>query len=165
MWSYLRPFRSRERCPQAHVPLAPITPARCPAPTIHAASEPIRFPASLEHRSRTSPLRLARAGAPSFLECLGAALFREWSNLPTDFQRKLFEHATSDKLRDAAPCRRQAAFYRPPGTLLTIHSTSTRRCPRADRVRRCSPPCAALPVRRGSPLQLKSVDVSRAECP
>ena len=36
------------------------------------------------------------------LECLGAALVSEWSNLPTDIQRKLFEHATSGKLRDAA---------------------------------------------------------------
>ena len=47
----------------------------------------------------------------------------------------------------------------------TSHSTLTRRCPRADRVRRCSPPRAALPVRRESSLQLKSVDGSRAECP
>jgi hypothetical protein len=29
------------------------------------------------------------------LECLGAALVSEWSNLPTVVQRKLFEHATS----------------------------------------------------------------------
>jgi hypothetical protein len=40
-----------------------------------------------------------------------------------------------------------------------------RRCPRGGRARLCSPPCAALPVRCGSSLQLKRVDVSRAECP
>ena len=33
------------------------------------------------------------------------------------------------------------------------------------RARLCSPPRAALPVRCGSSLQLKSVDASRAECP
>ena len=59
----------------------------------------------------------------------------------------------------------EVASCRPPGTPSTSHSTSTRRYPRADRVRRCSPPRATLPVRRGSSLQLKSVDGSRAECP
>jgi hypothetical protein len=34
-----------------------------------------------------------------------------------------------------APCRRQAAFCGPKGTLSTTHSTSRRRCPRGDRVR------------------------------
>jgi hypothetical protein len=35
------------------------------------------------------------------LECLGAALVSEWSDLPTDVQRRLFEHAASGKSRDA----------------------------------------------------------------
>src|ERR1700733_15973360 len=38
------------------------------------------------------------------------------------------------KLR-RAPCRRQAAFYPPPRTPSTSHSTSMRRFPRADRAR------------------------------
>ena len=29
------------------------------------------------------------------LECLGAALVSEWNDLPTDVQRRLFEHAAS----------------------------------------------------------------------
>ncbi len=36
------------------------------------------------------------------LECLGAALVSEWNDLPTDVQRRLFEHATSGKSPDAA---------------------------------------------------------------
>jgi len=39
------------------------------------------------------------------LECLGAALVSEWNSLPTDIQRKLFEHATLEvainQIRDA----------------------------------------------------------------
>jgi hypothetical protein len=45
------------------------------------------------------------------LECLGAALVSEWSNLPTDVQRKLFEHATSGKLRDAALLKTRIARF------------------------------------------------------
>jgi hypothetical protein len=45
------------------------------------------------------------------LECLGAALVSEWSNLPTDGQRKLFEHATSGKLRDAALLKTRIARF------------------------------------------------------
>src|ERR1700757_2665125 len=94
----------------------------------------------------------------------------------TFFEQSVFEgeigHDLLQRLRLAAEilhlvggrgARRVAC--RPPGTLSISHSTSTRRCPRADRVRRCSPPRAALPGRRGSSLQLKSVDGSRAECP
>ncbi len=36
------------------------------------------------------------------LECLGAALVSEWNDLPTDVQRRLFEHAASGKSHDAA---------------------------------------------------------------
>ena len=36
------------------------------------------------------------------LECLGAALVGEWNDLPTDVQRRLFEHAASGKSHDAA---------------------------------------------------------------
>jgi len=35
------------------------------------------------------------------LECLGAALVSEWNDLPTDVQRRLFEHAASGKSHDA----------------------------------------------------------------
>ncbi len=45
------------------------------------------------------------------LECLGVALVSEWSNLPTDVQRKLFEHATSGKLRDAALLKTRIARF------------------------------------------------------
>jgi hypothetical protein len=41
------------------------------------------------------------------LECLGAALVSEWIDLPTDVQRRLFEHAASGKRRrveDADRC-------------------------------------------------------------
>jgi hypothetical protein len=36
------------------------------------------------------------------LECLSAALVSEWNDLPTDVQRRLFEHAASGKSYDAA---------------------------------------------------------------
>jgi hypothetical protein len=45
------------------------------------------------------------------LECLGAALVSEWSNLPTDVQRRLFEHATSGKSRDAALLKTRIARF------------------------------------------------------
>ena len=45
------------------------------------------------------------------LECLGAALVSEWSNLPTDVQRKLFEHATTGKLRDAGLLKTRIARF------------------------------------------------------
>jgi hypothetical protein len=45
------------------------------------------------------------------LECLGAALVSEWNNLPTDVQRKLFEHATSGKSHDAALLKTRIARF------------------------------------------------------
>ena len=45
------------------------------------------------------------------LECFGAALVSEWSNLPTDLQRKLFEHATLGKLRDAVLVKTRIARF------------------------------------------------------
>ena len=45
------------------------------------------------------------------LGCLGAALVSEWSNLPTDLQRKLFQHAASGKLRDAALLKTRIARF------------------------------------------------------
>ena len=45
------------------------------------------------------------------LECLGAALVSEWSDLPTDVQRRLFEHATSGKLGDAALLKTRIARF------------------------------------------------------
>ena len=45
------------------------------------------------------------------LECLGAALVSEWNNLPTDVQRRLFEHATSGKSRDAALLKTRIARF------------------------------------------------------
>ncbi|WP_161853423.1 hypothetical protein [Bradyrhizobium sp. CCBAU 051011] len=40
------------------------------------------------------------------LECLGAALVSEWNDLPTDVQRRLFEHAASGKSHDATALTR-----------------------------------------------------------
>ena len=45
------------------------------------------------------------------MECLGVALVSEWSNLPTDLQRKLFEHATLGKLRDAVLVKTRIARF------------------------------------------------------
>ena len=45
------------------------------------------------------------------LECLGAALVSELSDLPTDVQRRLFEHATSGKLGDAALLKTRIARF------------------------------------------------------
>ena len=45
------------------------------------------------------------------LECLVAALVSEWNNLPTDVQRKLFEHATSGKSHDAALLKTRIARF------------------------------------------------------
>jgi hypothetical protein len=45
------------------------------------------------------------------LECLGAALVSEWSDLPTDVQRRLFEHAASGKAHDAAVLKTQIARF------------------------------------------------------
>ena len=63
-------------------------------------------------------------------------------------RRRSFPPPTSSEGRGAPPCRRQAAFYRPQGTLSTSHSTSTRRCPRGDTVRQCSPRRGALSTTR-----------------
>jgi hypothetical protein len=45
------------------------------------------------------------------LECLGAALVSEWNGLPTDVQRRLFEHATSGKSHDAALLKARIARF------------------------------------------------------
>ncbi len=45
------------------------------------------------------------------LECLGAALVSEWNGLPTDVQRRLFEHAASGASRDAAPLKSRLARF------------------------------------------------------
>ena len=45
------------------------------------------------------------------LECLGAALVSEWNNLPTDVQRRLFEHAASGKSHDAALLKPRIARF------------------------------------------------------
>ena len=42
------------------------------------------------------------------LECLGAA---EWNGLPTDVQRRLFEHPASGKSRDAALLKTRIARF------------------------------------------------------
>jgi hypothetical protein len=44
------------------------------------------------------------------LECLGAALVSEWNGLPTDVQRRLFEHA-SRKSYDAARLKARIARF------------------------------------------------------
>jgi hypothetical protein len=45
------------------------------------------------------------------LECLGAALVSEWNGLPTDVQRRLFEHAASGTSRGAAQLKSQIARF------------------------------------------------------
>jgi hypothetical protein len=45
------------------------------------------------------------------LECLGAALVSEWNDLPTDVQRRLFEHAALGKSHDAALLKTQIARF------------------------------------------------------
>jgi hypothetical protein len=45
------------------------------------------------------------------LECLGAALVSEWNDLPTDVQRRLFEHAASGKSNDAALLKARIARF------------------------------------------------------
>ena len=45
------------------------------------------------------------------LECLGAALVSEWNSLPTDVQRRLFEHAASGKSHDAALLKTRIARF------------------------------------------------------
>jgi hypothetical protein len=45
------------------------------------------------------------------LECLGAALVSEWNGLPTDVQRRLFEHAASGKSYDAALLKARIARF------------------------------------------------------
>ena len=45
------------------------------------------------------------------LECLGAALVSEWNDLPTDVQRRLFEHAASGKSYDAALLKARIARF------------------------------------------------------
>ena len=45
------------------------------------------------------------------LECLGAALVSEWNDLPTDVQRRLFEHAASRKSYDAARLKARIARF------------------------------------------------------
>ncbi len=45
------------------------------------------------------------------LECLGAALVSEWNGLPTDVQRRLFEHAASGASPDAAQLKSRIARF------------------------------------------------------
>jgi hypothetical protein len=45
------------------------------------------------------------------LECLGAALVSEWNGLPTDVQRRLFQHAASGTSRGAAQLKSQIARF------------------------------------------------------
>jgi hypothetical protein len=45
------------------------------------------------------------------LECLGAGLVSEWNGLPTEVQRRLFEHATSGAPGDAARLKSQIARF------------------------------------------------------
>jgi hypothetical protein len=45
------------------------------------------------------------------LECLGAALVSEWNDLPTDVQRRLFEHAASGKSHDATLLKTRIARF------------------------------------------------------
>ena len=45
------------------------------------------------------------------LECLGAALVSEWNGLPTDVQRRLFEHAASGKSHDDALLKTRIARF------------------------------------------------------
>jgi hypothetical protein len=45
------------------------------------------------------------------LECLGAPLVSEWNGLPTDVQRRLFEHAASAKSHDAALLKARIARF------------------------------------------------------
>jgi hypothetical protein len=45
------------------------------------------------------------------LECLGAALVCEWNGLPTDVQRRLFEHAAPGKSHDPALLRTRIARF------------------------------------------------------
>jgi hypothetical protein len=45
------------------------------------------------------------------LECLGAALVSEWNDLPTDVQRRLFEHAALRKSYDAARLKARVARF------------------------------------------------------
>lgn len=45
------------------------------------------------------------------LEGLGAALVSEWNDLPTDVQRRLFEHAASGKSHDAAMLKTRIARF------------------------------------------------------
>jgi hypothetical protein len=42
---------------------------------------------------------------------MGAALVSEWNDLPTDVQRRLFEHATSGKSHDAALLKARIARF------------------------------------------------------
>ena len=45
------------------------------------------------------------------LDCLGAALVSEWNDLPTDLQRRLFEHAASGKSYAAALLKARIARF------------------------------------------------------
>ena len=45
------------------------------------------------------------------LECLGAALVSEWNGLPTEVQRRLFEHAASGASRDTAQLKSRIARF------------------------------------------------------
>ncbi|HEX5103862.1 MAG TPA: hypothetical protein VFV87_08640 [Pirellulaceae bacterium] len=62
-----------------------------------------------------SPLRYDVRGLPDterrILECLGAALVDEWSSLPTDIQRTIFQRATAGRVYDPAELRARIARF------------------------------------------------------
>ena len=72
--------------------------------TRKAGRQPYRGPCRME----TSDLLDAERRV---LECLGAALVSEWNDLPTDVQRRLFEHAASGKSHDAALLKARIARF------------------------------------------------------
>ena len=45
------------------------------------------------------------------LECLGAALVSEWNGLPTDLQRRLFEHAALGASGETAQLKSRIARF------------------------------------------------------
>lgn len=61
------------------------------------------------------PLRYDVSGLPGterrILECLGAALVREWNNLPADIQRTIFQRATGDQAYDPSELRVRIARF------------------------------------------------------
>ena len=59
------------------------------------------------------------------LECLGAALVSEWNDLPTDVQRRLFEHAASGKSHDATVLKTRIARFLHDHKVLRVGANTT----------------------------------------